>query len=185
MPASPIDSPMYRDLFFDAEVGKLFTDSAEVRAMLLVEGTMAKVQGEIGMIPKESGDAIHRASMEIRLDPGGLAEEIARSAVAVPALVAAFRSEMQAPEHAQFVHWGATSQDIIDTALMLRMRQVLGIYEVRLLRLAKTLGRLAESTPICRLPVALTDRSRRLLALGRLSRAGAHRYCGIWIDWRN
>ncbi|MGR3661432.1 MAG: class-II fumarase/aspartase family protein [Paracoccaceae bacterium] len=152
MPASPIDSPMYRDLFFDAEVGKLFTDSAEVRAMLLVEGILAKVQGEIRMIPRESGEAIHRASLEIQLDPGGLAGEIGRSAVAVPALVAAFRSEMQAPEHAQFVHWGATSQDIIDTALMLRLRQVVGIFDGRLRELAKVLGQLAEDH--AELPIA-------------------------------
>lgn len=152
MPASPIDSPMYRDLFFDTEVGKLFTDSAEVRAMLLVEGILAKVQGEIEMIPRESGEAIHRASLEIQLDPAGLAGEIGRSAVAVPALVTAFRGEMQAPEHGQFVHWGATSQDIIDTALMLRLRQVLGIFDRRLRDLAKVLGQLADDH--AELPIA-------------------------------
>ena len=43
-------------------------------------------------------------------------------------LVAAFRAEMNAPEHAQFVHWGATSQDIIDTGLMLRLRQLLLLF---------------------------------------------------------
>ncbi len=36
---------------------------------------------------------------------------------------------MQAPEHAQYLHWGATSQDILDTALMLRLRQALAIYD--------------------------------------------------------
>ena len=47
----------------------------------------------------------------------------------VPGLVAAFRKEMEAPEHSAFTHWGATSQDIIDTALMLRMRQALTLAE--------------------------------------------------------
>jgi 3-carboxy-cis,cis-muconate cycloisomerase len=52
MPASPLDSALYRDLLGDAEVGALFTDSAEVRAMLLVEGALARAQGAVGLIPE-------------------------------------------------------------------------------------------------------------------------------------
>ena len=52
MPASPLDSAIYRHLFGDPEVAKLFTDSAEVRAMLVVEGALAKAQGTLGMIPE-------------------------------------------------------------------------------------------------------------------------------------
>jgi len=51
---SPFDSPIYATLYGDPEVRTLFTDSAEVRAMLLVEGTLAKVQGELGLIPLDS-----------------------------------------------------------------------------------------------------------------------------------
>ncbi|MGJ8583709.1 MAG: class-II fumarase/aspartase family protein [Marinosulfonomonas sp.] len=145
MPASPFDSPLYKDLFFDAEVGKLFTDSAEIRAMMVVEGALAKAQGELGVIPELSAAAINRAALEIQLDPGALAKETGQSAVPVPAMAKAFRSEMQAPEHAQYLHWGATSQDIMDTALMLRLRQVVAIYGDRLTKLTKALGRLAET----------------------------------------
>jgi hypothetical protein len=132
MPASPLDSAIYRDLLGDAEVGRLFTDTAEVRAMLLVEGALAEVQGEMGLIPETAAKAIHRAALELQIDPGALAAETGRNAVPVPALVAAFRAEMKAPEHAQYVHWGATSQDIMDTALMLRLRRVLEIAEARM-----------------------------------------------------
>jgi 3-carboxy-cis,cis-muconate cycloisomerase len=65
--------------------------------------------------------------------------------VPVPALVAAFRAEMHAPEHAQYVHWGATSQDIMDTALMLRLRKVLEIAGARLDAVLKALATLAET----------------------------------------
>ena len=58
MPASPLDSAIYRDLFHDAEVAKLFSDGAEVRAMLLVEGALAKAQGAAGLIPEVSAAAI-------------------------------------------------------------------------------------------------------------------------------
>lgn len=132
MPASAFDSAVYRDLFHDAETAQLFTDSAEIRAMLLVEGALAKVQGRLGLIPEVSATFIHRAAMEVQLDPAGMALETEANAVSVPALVAAFRKAMEAPEHAQYVHWGATSQDILDTGLMLRLRQVLTILERRL-----------------------------------------------------
>lgn len=145
MPASPLDSAIYRDLFGDAEVARLFSDTAEIRAMLLVEGALAEVQGELGLIPETAAKAIHRAAMELQIDPGALAAETGRNAVPVPALVAAFRTEMKAPEHAQYVHWGATSQDIMDTGLVLRLRKVLEIGEARLDATLTGLARLAEA----------------------------------------
>ncbi|MBM9593091.1 class-II fumarase/aspartase family protein [Roseitranquillus sediminis] len=144
MPASPADSAIYRELMGDAEVARLLSDTAEVRAMLLVEGALARAQGALGLIPETAARAIHRASMELQIDPGGLAAGAGQSGVPVPALVNAFRSAMQAPDHAQFLHWGATSQDIVDTGLALRLRQILLILEARLRDLARTLGDLAE-----------------------------------------
>ncbi|MEP1522659.1 lyase family protein [Ascidiaceihabitans sp.] len=129
MAASVFDSPLYAQLFPSADAGRLFTDSADVRAMVLVEGALAKVQGAMGVIPELSGAAIHRASLEVQLDPGALAQATGQNGVSVPGLVALLRSEMQAPEHSAYVHWGATSQDIIDTSLMLRLRQALGVIE--------------------------------------------------------
>ena len=144
MAASVFDSPLYARLFDTGEAGRLFTDSAAVRAMLLVEGALAKVQGGLGVIPEISAAAIHRASLEIAVDPGALARATGENGVSVPGLVAAFRDEMQAPEHAQYLHWGATSQDIIDTGLMLRLRQALALAEADLKEIIRALGREAE-----------------------------------------
>ncbi len=152
MPATPLDSQIYGALLGDAELRALFTDSAELRAMLIVEGCLAQVQGEQGVIPAESASAIHRASLELQIDPAALAPATGRNAVPVSGLVAAFREEMNAPEHAQFVHWGATSQDIIDTALALRLKRALEIFEARLTRLLATLADL--STRHASLPLA-------------------------------
>lgn len=151
MPASPVDSAIYRDLFGDAEISALFTDSAEVRAMMLVEGALAKVQGTMGMIPEVSGAAIHRAAMEQAIDPSVLADGAGGSGVPVPALVDAMRKAMEAPEHAQYVHWAATSQDIVDTGLALRLRQALTLIEGRLDQVLGSLAAMAEAeaeTPI-------------------------------------
>ncbi|MGJ8617763.1 MAG: lyase family protein [Sulfitobacter sp.] len=144
MAASLFDSPLYAQLFNTGDAGRLFSDSAAIRAMLLSFGALAKVQGNLGVIPELSAAAIHRASMEIQVDPGAIAQVTGQNGVAVPGLVAAFRAEMKAPEHAQFVHWGATSQDIIDTALMLRLRQALVLAEDDLRAVVRALGKAAK-----------------------------------------
>ncbi|MBL9049948.1 MAG: 3-carboxy-cis,cis-muconate cycloisomerase [Tabrizicola sp.] len=145
MPASPADSAVYRDLFGDAETAAFFTDSAEVRAMLLVEGVLARVQGALGVIPADAAAFIDRASREVRIDPAALAAETARNGVPVPGLLAAFRKSTEAPEPMRWLHWGATSQDIVDTALALRLRRVLELWDARLTELIAALGHLAET----------------------------------------
>ncbi|MEL7462912.1 MAG: lyase family protein [Pseudomonadota bacterium] len=132
MAITPFDSAIWRGLYGDEEIAALFTDSAEVRAMLLFEGALAKVQGRLGMIPEVSAAAISRASQTVMLNPAGLAAGAAAAGVPAPALVEAFRKAMEAPEHAAHIHFGATSQDVIDTGLILRLRRALEIIEGRL-----------------------------------------------------
>ncbi|MEH6644707.1 lyase family protein [Sulfitobacter sp.] len=143
MTASVFDSPLYAHLFPTGEAGRLFSDTAAIRAMLLVEGALARAQGAQGIIPELSAKAIQRATLEIQVDPGAIAKAAGENGVSVPGLVAAFRAEMNAPEHAQYVHWGATSQDIIDTGLMLRLRQLLLLAETDLSHVIKALGQKA------------------------------------------
>ncbi len=145
MAACVFDSQIYGDLFTSGDVGRLFTDTAETRAMLLVEGALARAQGAAGVIPAESAAAIGRAVMEVALDPASIRKATGQNGVPVPGLVAAFRAEMNAPEHAQYVHWGATSQDIMDSALMLRLRQALALIEDDLHLTLASLGKLAKA----------------------------------------
>jgi 3-carboxy-cis,cis-muconate cycloisomerase len=143
MAGSVFDSPLHAKLFPAGDMGRLFTDTAEVRAMMLVEGSLAKVQGTLGIIPEISAAAIHRASLELQIDPSGLGTATGQNGVSIPGLVAEFRKLMQAPEHAQYLHFGATSQDITDTALMLRLRQLLALQENGLKTLVRDLATLA------------------------------------------
>ncbi len=160
MAVSPFDSAIYRDLYRDAEVGELFTDSAEIRAMLLFEGALAAAQGRLGIIPEISAKAIERAAREVIIDPASLAAGTAEAGVVAPALVPAFRAAMQAPEHAQYIHWGATSQDVVDTGLVLRLRRFLHIMDERLARL---IARLAEQAKANR-DVVMAARTRSQIA---------------------
>ncbi len=145
MPASPMNSQIYARLFGDPETERLFSDSAEVRAMLLVEGTLARVQGHLGLIPADAAAFIERAAHEAQIDPAALAAETARNGVPVPALLAAFRKAATAPHLMQHLHWGATSQDIMDTGLALRLRPLLTLWEARLGTLLQQMATLAET----------------------------------------
>ncbi|KIT15517.1 lyase family protein [Jannaschia aquimarina] len=145
MSVTPFDAPLHRDLFGDAEIGRLLSDSAEIRSMLIVLGALAKAQGEAGLIPETASAFLHRATLEVQIDPEGLADRTGQDGVCVPALVEATRKALEAPEHAQYLHWGATSQDVIDTGFTLRLRRVLDVIAERLDRTLERLADLAET----------------------------------------
>lgn len=144
MAASAFDSQHLTKLFDTGELAALFTDSAEMRALLLVEGALAKVQGTLGVIPEISGAFLHRATMEVQIDPSGLASATAQNGVSIPAFLSALRKTLEAPEHAQYLHWGATSQDILDTALMLRLKRAFDHIQSTLKQHLMSLAHLSE-----------------------------------------
>ena len=145
MSVGAFDSALHARGFSDGPAARLFTDAAEVRAMLLVWGALARAQAAHGLIPEMAAEAIHRASREAQVDPAALAEATAANGVPVPALLAAFRREIGARGHAAFVHHGATSQDLVDTGLALRLRQAIARIADRLDAALATLATLAEA----------------------------------------
>ena len=145
MTVSPFDSELYRDLYYDPEVHALLSDEAELRSMLQVEAALARAQGRLGVIPAASATAIDQAAADCRIEPSALAATTATDGIPVPALIAALRDAIGAPEHAQYLHWGATTQDIMDTALVLRLRELCGLYRRRIHPLLKALAGLAET----------------------------------------
>ena len=158
MSTSPFDSGLYRELLHDDEIGDLFSDAAVIASMMQVEGALAKVQGTLGVIPTASARAIDRAMQELQVDPASLAPGTRVAGIPVPALVDTLRDAMQAPGHAHYLHWGATSQDIMDTGLVLRLRGVCDIVEQRLTHLLRALARQAETHAT--LPLAARTRSQ-------------------------
>lgn len=142
------DSRLYQGLFGDADTARHFTDAAEIAAMLRVEAALAAVQGDLGLIPMAAAVAIGRACDRAGITPEALAAATATDGVPVPALVAALRDDMAAAGDgaaAAWLHWGATSQDIIDTALMIRLAAVIALWRARLDALTRALGGLAEA----------------------------------------
>ena len=135
----PFDSPLYGDLLSDAEIGKDLDDAAQLRAMLDFEAVLAEAEGACGVIPAEAAEQIAGVARGLVPKPADLAKATGRDGIPVPALVAALRQAVGG-EAASYVHWGATSQDVIDTGLVLRLRRILDHLSDRLDRLSEGLA---------------------------------------------
>lgn len=129
--------------FGDEEIAARFSDRQGVEAMLEVETALARAEAGLGLIPAAAAERIGACATPERIDMAALAAGVARDGVPVIALVAALREAVGA-EAASYVHWGATSQDVMDTALVLQLRRALADIEPRLERLITRLGALAE-----------------------------------------
>jgi 3-carboxy-cis,cis-muconate cycloisomerase len=100
---------------------------AFVRAMLTFERALAAAEGEAGVIPQDSAQTIAKVCGELSLDPAAIAAEAKRSgSLAVP-LVKALTEQVARVDAraAAFVHYGSTSQDALDTALVLCLKPCL------------------------------------------------------------
>lgn len=151
------DNPIYAGLYGDTEAAAHLSAEAEIAAMLRFEAALAKVQAAMGIIPTEAGPAISNALSTANITAHDLTAGTTSAGVPVPALVKALRSAVAAP-HGQFVHWGATSQDVLDTGLALRLVPLLDMLEDRLLRIVQTL--LAQAKAHARTPMAGRTRSQ-------------------------
>ena len=144
MTASPIASEVFGPLFSDAESARLFSDAESVRALIEVERALARAEARTGIVPKEAASAIDRALSGFAPDLRALGAGVESSGTPVVALVEQMRQAV-GPEAAGYVHWGATSQDIIDTGLVLRLRLFLELAIGRVDRLIGQLANLADA----------------------------------------
>ena len=135
-------SEIYGALLGDAEVAELLCDRAHIRAMLAAEAALARAQAAVGMVPPTAAEEIGAVARTLTIDPHELAGPTGEAGVPVIALVARLRGAVS-PVSADHVHKGATSQDIVDTALVLTLRDVLALLQKRMESLAARLASLA------------------------------------------
>jgi len=142
MPINPADSPIFGALYGTDEMREAFSDQALMRRMLEVEAALARVQADLGIIPLEAAEAIARAAKPDVLDPSALRESARMIGYPVQGVAKAL-AQAAGEEAARYVHWGATTQDIADTALVLQTRQGLYLIEHDLRALVRALARQA------------------------------------------
>ncbi len=124
MPVSPFDHPFLSGLTGDASIAEFFSAEADLAAMLKFEAALALAEADEGVIPRASADAIAACCETFSPDMDELAKATARDGVVAPELVRQLRVAV-GEDHAAYVHFGATSQDVIDTSLVLRLHQIL------------------------------------------------------------
>jgi 3-carboxy-cis,cis-muconate cycloisomerase len=134
------------DLFTTAELRDALSLQARVRAMLDFERALAAAQAQVGLIPPAAATAIAAACDVAQIDLPLLGNQaVAAGNLAIP-LVRQLTRAVQATdsEAARFVHWGATSQDVIDTGMLLQLRDALALIESDLAALATAVAERAE-----------------------------------------
>ena len=120
MPSTAIDSQIHGCMFSTDEMREILSDKAWVQKWLDTEAALAAAQAELGVIPKEKADIINQYAKAELIDIPSIGEYYKSSITIVP-LLKAFKAIL--PENAgEFVHWGATSQDIVDTGIVLLER---------------------------------------------------------------
>jgi 3-carboxy-cis,cis-muconate cycloisomerase len=147
MPTASSSSPtLLGPLFASEAMAAVFSDAARLQGMLDFEAALARAEASIGLMPSAAADAIARTCRADRFDIAALARDTALAgnpAIPMVKQLTALVAE-QDRAAAGFVHWGATSQDAIDTGLVLQIRAGRAAIEPDLQRLAAALAALAE-----------------------------------------
>jgi 3-carboxy-cis,cis-muconate cycloisomerase len=139
MSVNPADSKIFGDLYGTAEMRALFADTARLQVMLDVEAALARAQARLGLVPAHVADAITAAARSEKLNLDRIAESTRKIGYPVIAVVEEL-GRIAGDEAARFIHLGATTQDILDSALVLQMREALARMRSDVVALAKTLA---------------------------------------------
>lgn len=143
MAISVLESSIFKDMFGTPAMRAVFDDDATVRRYVEVEVALARVQGRLGVIPDEAAQAIAKHADASRLDMAALKAET--EIVGYPILPLVHQLSRQCGAAGEYLHWGATTQDIMDTATVLQVRDALALIESDLAALDDILDKLAQT----------------------------------------
>src|SRR5580658_8411846 len=142
MPTSLIDSAVFRDIFSTEAMRRVFSDGNRVQKYLDFEAALARAQARLGIIPQDACEEICRHCDAKDFDFANLKSQTERIGYpvlpVVQQLVAACRDGL-----GEWCHWGATTQDITDTATVLQIREALDLVEADIVAIADALAGLA------------------------------------------
>ncbi|MFN8444274.1 MAG: 3-carboxy-cis,cis-muconate cycloisomerase [Caldilineaceae bacterium] len=143
MSFSPSDSKLFGSLFADPVLTELFADERFVGYLLQVEGALALIQARLGLIPAAASKQIVESTKTLPIDWPRLQNATEQSGFPIIELINQLR-KAAGNEAANYVHWGATTQDIMDTALILQLRDALALLESKLELVVRNLAKLAD-----------------------------------------
>src|SRR5690349_24831253 len=142
MPTTSIDSAVFRDIFSTEAMRRVFSDENRVQKYLDFEAGLARAQARLGIIPQNACDEILKHCDAAQYDMAKIKSQTERIGYpvlpVVQQLVALCRDGL-----GEWCHWGATTQDITDTATVLQIRDALDLVEQDLRAIAGSLAGLA------------------------------------------
>lgn len=125
MPSTVFDSSIFRDAFGTPAMRAIFADEAFVAHCIRVEVALAVAQGRLGVIPKDAAAEITAKATATGIDYARL--KIETDNVGYPIVGIVHQLQKQCGEAGRYLHWGATTQDIMDTATVLQVRDALAL----------------------------------------------------------
>ncbi|HEY7944396.1 MAG TPA: 3-carboxy-cis,cis-muconate cycloisomerase [Casimicrobiaceae bacterium] len=142
MPSTLIDSTIFGNLVGTEAMRAVFSDENRTQRYLDVEAALARVQARLGIIPAAAASEIVRNCRMDRIDMAKLRTQTERAGSPVVGVVQQLAALCAEP-HGRYCHWGATTQDITDTATALQMRAALALIDADLAAIADALAGLA------------------------------------------
>lgn len=142
MASTVFDSDIFKDVFGTAEMRAVFSDDSTLKAYVRAEVALAVAQGRGGVIPANAAATIAAKAGEVALDREQLKSDAENVGYPIVGLVKQLSAKLG--EAGRYVHWGATTQDIMDTAVVLQVREALELVERDLAAVAKALAALAQ-----------------------------------------
>jgi len=142
MPVNPADSPIFGTLYGSDAMRAVFDDRAYCQYMLDVEAALARVQARLGIIPAEAAEAITTAAVLKNVDTAEMAASVRNVGYPVVGLVHGLSRGAGAA--GAWSHWGATTQDIMDSATALQVRDGLALIRADLMALLHALAAQAD-----------------------------------------
>ena len=138
-----ITSQLFGDLYSTAEMRAIFSDKGTAERYLQVERALATVQADLGIIPAEAAAAINETAHLDKLDWQAWIAGVANAGV--PTIPMVRQIVAAVGKLGQWAHYGATTQDVMDTAVILQIRDALVMVERDLARVALALRKLARN----------------------------------------
>ncbi|MBV8511749.1 MAG: 3-carboxy-cis,cis-muconate cycloisomerase [Xanthobacteraceae bacterium] len=142
MPATTLDSLIFRDIFTTEAMRRVFADEQRTAFYLEIEAALARVQGRLGIIPAEAAREIESKCKIKNIDLNKLKAQTERIGYPILGVVQQIVA-VCANGLGEWCHWGATTQDITDTATVMQIRAGLVLVEAEMERIAAALADLA------------------------------------------
>jgi 3-carboxy-cis,cis-muconate cycloisomerase len=142
MPATALDSAILGDIFSTADMRRVFSDETRIACYLEFEAALARVQARLGIIPAQAADEIVRKCKVENIDFAKLKRQTERIGYPVLPVVQQIVA-LCADGLGEWCHWGATTQDITDTATVMQIRMGLDLVENDMNAISASLADLA------------------------------------------